>query len=554
MMLTWIAKRQTPLISMYVYILFRYHESMLECCRPLEEVRKDGIGFDELACLARCNSLRVITKRPMHRHEYDDEDQTKPRILQQSLPRSFSNVSDNIGPGNHVDSHIASVHACSGSSKEPLQQGKETSFHPYDNYCTLEEFRKDIERCCSSHKGPVLIVSYSRKELLQTGDGHFSPIGGYHKDEDKVLILDTARFKYPPHWVDVEMLYSSMCRIDPSKNLTRGWMIWDVARKSNNEERKEAGVAPYTRNPFETKECSKEEQENSVVVTNNYSAEEGSVIPHPHYFTFFIVGNELIPRKYELNLIYPKPNTNISINDYENKCFAANPVADVLKRLKVYWCMQDEDTHSSVKKEGAITEDFNSQVRDSPESKSIDTSNNVFSRALYFRSQFGFRSKSCIYDESRMQKDKMTNLDINEACDKDLKCNSSRRKRVYEGIRSMELYQEMVKELDAVGPNDHMIIEESIPEGLAELYTLLIYIICNDEDQLGYAESSTSNEDISERMVLMDALSILRKTAKFSAVKYPELVDEIEILSSQWKTLTEYCTVVLKSPAIDFEL
>ena len=69
-------KRKTPLISMYVYILFRYHESMLECCRPLEEVRKDGIGFDELACLARCNSLRVITKRPMHRHEYDEAVQT----------------------------------------------------------------------------------------------------------------------------------------------------------------------------------------------------------------------------------------------------------------------------------------------------------------------------------------------------------------------------------------------------------------------------------------------------------------------------------------------
>ena len=544
-----------------MYTLFRYHESMLECCRPLDEVRKDGIGFDELACLARCNSLRVITKRPMYRHEYDDEDQTKPRILQQSLPRSFSNVPDNISPGNHVDSHSASVYACSGSSKEPLQQGTETSSHPYDNYCTLEEFRKDIERCCSSSNGPVLIVSYSRKELLQTGDGHFSPIGGYHKDEDKVLILDTARFKYPPHWVDVEMLYNSMCRLDPSKNLTRGWMIWDVAKKLRNEERKEAehvGVAPLMENPFATKEGRKEERENSVVMTTAIdSAEEGSVIPHPHYFTFFIVRNELISKKYEQNLINPKPNrnyTNIFRNDSQNKRFATNPVDDVLKGLKVYWRIQDEDTHNVVEKEGVKSENFNAQVRDSPESKSIDTSSNVFSQALYFRSPIGFRSKSCIYDESRMQKDKMTDLDINEACDKDFKCNSSTKKRVYEGIRSMELYQEIVKELDVVGPNDQMTIGEGMLEGLAEIYTLLIYIICNDEDQLGYAESSTSDEDISERMEFMHALSHLRKTAKFSAVKYPELVDEIEILSSQWKTLTEYCTVVLKSPAIDFEL
>ncbi len=35
------------------------------------------------------------------------------------------------------------------------------------------------------------------------GDGHFSPIGGFHAQRDLVLILDTARFKYAPHWVRV---------------------------------------------------------------------------------------------------------------------------------------------------------------------------------------------------------------------------------------------------------------------------------------------------------------------------------------------------------------
>ena len=34
-----------------------------------------------------------------------------------------------------------------------------------------------------------------------------APIGGYSAAEDMVLILDTARFKYPPHWVPLEMLY-----------------------------------------------------------------------------------------------------------------------------------------------------------------------------------------------------------------------------------------------------------------------------------------------------------------------------------------------------------
>ena len=41
----------------------------------------------------------------------------------------------------------------------------------------------------------VVVVSYSRKLLGQTGDGHYSPIGGYHRASDHVLILDVARFK-----------------------------------------------------------------------------------------------------------------------------------------------------------------------------------------------------------------------------------------------------------------------------------------------------------------------------------------------------------------------
>ncbi|KAK9733774.1 hypothetical protein RND81_04G091300 [Saponaria officinalis] len=39
-----------------------------------------------------------------------------------------------------------------------------------------------------------------RKYVKYTGSGHFSPVGGYHAGKDMVLILDVARFKYPPHW------------------------------------------------------------------------------------------------------------------------------------------------------------------------------------------------------------------------------------------------------------------------------------------------------------------------------------------------------------------
>lgn len=71
---------------------------------------------------------------------------------------------------------------------------------------SLDEFRGMVRDVCGSETEHI-IVHYSRKEFLQTGDGHHSPIGAYSEDEDMVLILDTARFKYPPHWVPLPMLY-----------------------------------------------------------------------------------------------------------------------------------------------------------------------------------------------------------------------------------------------------------------------------------------------------------------------------------------------------------
>jgi glutathione gamma-glutamylcysteinyltransferase len=70
----------------------------------------------------------------------------------------------------------------------------------------------------------VLIASYDRKLLDQTGSGHFSPIGGFHRERDLVLVLDVARFKYPPHWVSTEKLYRAMEPADAATGKPRGWL------------------------------------------------------------------------------------------------------------------------------------------------------------------------------------------------------------------------------------------------------------------------------------------------------------------------------------------
>eukprot|EP00775_Hariotina_reticulata_P014329 gene14329-55_t len=88
---------------------------------------------------------------------------------------------------------------------------------------SLEEFRAAVQEVCSSGE-EHLVVSYTRKAFSQTGDGHFSPVGGYHAARDLVLILDTARFKYPPHWVPLTLLYDAMAAIDPATGQPRGFL------------------------------------------------------------------------------------------------------------------------------------------------------------------------------------------------------------------------------------------------------------------------------------------------------------------------------------------
>eukprot|EP00435_Cladocopium_sp_Y103_P069079 s364_g32.t1 len=140
-----------------------FSEQLLDCCEPLEVVKERGITFSKVACLARCN-------------------------------------------GAHVDAQRAD-----------------------SDDATLEAFRKAVMRTCESEAEEenfqVMIVSYSRKALGQTGDGHYSPIGGYHAETDQVLILDVARFKYPPHWVPLTTLWSAMRYVDAETGRSRGYMV-----------------------------------------------------------------------------------------------------------------------------------------------------------------------------------------------------------------------------------------------------------------------------------------------------------------------------------------
>ncbi|HET8931864.1 MAG TPA: phytochelatin synthase family protein [Polyangiales bacterium] len=86
----------------------------------------------------------------------------------------------------------------------------------------LAAFRRALAACARGER--VLIASYDRASLGQTGSGHFSPVGGYHAQRDLVLLLDVARFKYPPHWISGEALWRAMHAVDPAVGRARGWL------------------------------------------------------------------------------------------------------------------------------------------------------------------------------------------------------------------------------------------------------------------------------------------------------------------------------------------
>jgi glutathione gamma-glutamylcysteinyltransferase len=100
---------------------------------------------------------------------------------------------------------------------------------------TLPTFRADLQQSARGTAGPFLVVNYARPALGQTGSGHFSPLGAWHEGRDLALILDVARFKYPPHWVPTERLWQAMREVDPDTGHERGWLVLARGERENTQ-------------------------------------------------------------------------------------------------------------------------------------------------------------------------------------------------------------------------------------------------------------------------------------------------------------------------------
>lgn len=90
---------------------------------------------------------------------------------------------------------------------------------------SLDGFRAEA-RDYLSKPGHYVIVNYLRKAIGQERGGHISPLAAYDAETDRFLILDVARYKYPPVWVMATDLFNAMNTTDSdNENKTRGFVL-----------------------------------------------------------------------------------------------------------------------------------------------------------------------------------------------------------------------------------------------------------------------------------------------------------------------------------------
>lgn len=96
------------------------------------------------------------------------------------------------------------------------------TFHA--NKSSLKKFRKLVKNTINKQQG-YIIVNYLRTGVGQEGGGHMSPIAGYDPKTDRILLLDVARYRYPPVWVQTQDLWNAMNTQDSDSKAFRGYVL-----------------------------------------------------------------------------------------------------------------------------------------------------------------------------------------------------------------------------------------------------------------------------------------------------------------------------------------
>lgn len=127
------------------------------------------------------------------------------KVLPQETLREIGMTLDQMGGFIQTYGVKAEIHHASGSS--------------------VEEFRTLAKEYLGTPNRHV-IVNYLRKSIGQEKGGHISPLAAYDADTDRFLLLDVARYKYPPVWISTPELFAAMNTIDSdNQDRTRGFVL-----------------------------------------------------------------------------------------------------------------------------------------------------------------------------------------------------------------------------------------------------------------------------------------------------------------------------------------
>lgn len=197
------------------------HEDVLLAlcpCLDRERILRTGITVDQFQRLLTCQGLDCTLKRPAVPEHAPD---VKIVERQAAVDINDDDIHNNNNNVRHI--HKRSIPSNRGNDNKKL-----------DN-CTLSEFRNDVRDLLTETRTDdddesadrrcerLLVVSFSRPHLGQTGEGHFAAVAAYHAPTDSVLLLDVARYKYPPVWVAIPALYAALQPVDLVTGQARGW-------------------------------------------------------------------------------------------------------------------------------------------------------------------------------------------------------------------------------------------------------------------------------------------------------------------------------------------
>jgi glutathione gamma-glutamylcysteinyltransferase len=185
---------------------FGDEESLLaRCCLEPERIRSEGINLDEFGRLAACQGLLVKTRRATATTAAQKENGSLDDF-RRDVVAALTIQDDGVGGEAEDDGRYdgGDGDEDDGASRTPSR---------------------------------LVVASFGRSGLSQTGDGHFSPLAAYHAGSDRVLVLDVARFKYPPYWVGAKELHAAMALKDESTGRPRGWIVLENRRRRGRSKR-----------------------------------------------------------------------------------------------------------------------------------------------------------------------------------------------------------------------------------------------------------------------------------------------------------------------------